>query len=73
MKCQKIRKIDENSLYLWRKSSYLLTELRNFNEVFKKNVTYNNIKSCKKTGLQPPSRIQIFGKFTGEGEGEDSN
>ena len=31
--------------------SYLLNDLRNFNETFRKDVTYDNIKSCKKTGL----------------------
>ena len=34
-----------------RKSSYLLNELRNFNEIFRKEVTYANIKSNKKTRL----------------------
>ena len=31
-----------------RKSSYLLNNLKNFNEIFKKDVTYDNIKSPKK-------------------------
>ena len=31
-----------------RKSSYLLKDLRKFNEIFKKDVTYGNIKSHKK-------------------------
>ena len=31
-----------------RKSSYFLKDLRNFNEIFRKCVTYGNIKSHKK-------------------------
>ena len=43
-------KIDENknSSYWQRKSSYLLYDLRNFNEIFRKDVTYDNIESHKK-------------------------
>ena len=37
------------------------------NEIFWKDVTYNSIKSRKKTGLHPLSRRYIFGKITGEG------
>ena len=44
-KCQKTQKIDENSSYGTRKSSYLLNDLRNFNKIFRKDVTYDNIKS----------------------------
>ena len=43
----------------------LLNELGNFNEVFGKVVTYDNIKSYKKQGLHPFSRRCIFGKPTG--------
>ena len=32
------------------KFSYLLNDLRNFNEIFRKDVTYDNIKSHKKPG-----------------------
>ena len=47
-------------VYLWqgnvkesRKSSYLLNDLSNFNEIFRKDVIYNNIKSqvTKKQGF----------------------
>ena len=47
-----------------RKSSYLLNELRNFNEIVRKEVTYANIKSNKKTRLDLFSEKHIFGKAT---------
>ena len=38
----------------------------NFNEIFMKDVTYDNIKSHKKSGTQNPlSEKCIFGKATG--------
>ena len=40
---------------------------RNFDEIFRKYVTYDNIKSCKKEGLQPLSLKYIFEETTGEG------
>ena len=47
-KIEKLIKIgnieEENSLYL-------LNELSNFNEIFREDVTYDNIKSPKKTGI----------------------
>ena len=49
-------------------SSYLLNDLRNFNEIFKKYVTYNNIKSHKKQGFHPLSRRYIFQKTIGGGQ-----
>ena len=55
--CQKIRAIYENSSYWQRKSAYLLNELRNFYEILRKDVTYNNIKSHKKPGIHPLSRV----------------
>ena len=42
-----IEKLDENwknSYYWHRISSYLMNDLRNFNEIFRKDVTYDNIK-----------------------------
>ena len=39
-----------------RKSSYLPNHFRNFKEVSRKNVYYDNIKSYKKTGLYALSR-----------------
>ena len=38
-------KIDENSSSRRIKNSYLLKDLMNFNEIFGKNVTYDDIKS----------------------------
>ena len=39
----------------------------NFNEIFRKNVTHNNIKSHQKSGLHPLSRKHNIGKTTGRG------
>ena len=36
-----------------RNFSYLLNELRNFNETFRRDVTYDNIKSHEKPGVHP--------------------
>ena len=44
-------KIDENIQYWQRKSSYLLNDLRNFNGIFRKDVTYDSIKNHKKGGF----------------------
>ena len=41
----------------------------NFTEIFRKDVTYDNIKSHKKPGLHALSRKCISGKTTGEGGG----
>ena len=60
-------KIDENSEYRQRNSSYLLNDLRNFNEICRKDVPYDNIKSHKKPGFPPVFRRYIFRKTTGEG------
>ena len=48
-----------------RNSSYLLNDLRNFNEVFRKDVTYDNIKSYKKTGFHSLFKRYDFRKTTG--------
>ena len=40
-------KIDENSYYWQRNYSYLLSDLRNSNEIFRKDATYDHIKSHK--------------------------
>ena len=37
-------KVDKHSQYWQKKLSYLLRNLRNFNENFRKDVTYDNIK-----------------------------
>ena len=46
--------------------------MRHFNENFRKDVTYDNIKSHTKPGLHPLSRRCIFAKTTkGLGGGGD--
>ena len=46
-------------------SLYILNNLRrNFNDIFWKDVTYDNIQSHKKAGLHPLSRKYIFRKTT---------
>ena len=50
------------------RTSYLLNEYRNLNEIFRKDVTYDNIKSHIKTGLQSFSEKTHFWKnHSGEG------
>ena len=44
-------KIDENSYYSQRNTSYLLHDSRNFNELFRKDVTYNPVRK----GVSAPS------------------
>ena len=39
--------------------------MRNFNEIFRKDAAFDNIKSQRKPGLHPLSRRYIFGKTTG--------
>ena len=64
-KCQKseqlmkILNIEEKNLQI--------EELRNFNEVFRKDVPYDNIKSHKKAGLHPLPKNYNFGKITSMG------
>ena len=43
----------------------LLNDLRNFKELFRKDVAYDKIKGHKKAGFHPLSRKHIFGKTTG--------
>ena len=47
----------------------LLHDLRNFNEIFRKDVTYDNIKSYKKPEFHLLFRSCIFRKTTGDGKG----
>ena len=68
-KRQKKMKSWWNSKYWRRKPSYLLSDMINFTEIFRKDVTYDNIKSHKKPGLHALSRKCISGKTTGEGGG----
>ena len=63
---QKIQKIYENKWYWPKKYSYLLKVSRNFNEIFREDVTYNNIKSEKKVSSSL-SRWHSIGKAKGSG------
>ena len=56
--------IDENNKYWQRIPSYLLNNLIIFNEVFRRVMTNENIKSRQKTGFQPLFRRYIFQKST---------
>ena len=42
-----------------------MNDLRNFNVILRKNLTYDSIKGQEKPGLHPLSRRYIFGKTTG--------
>ena len=64
----KLMKIDENRKYWQRNSSKLLNDLKNFNEVFRKDVTYDNTKIHKKPAFHPLFRRHIFRKTTGGGQ-----
>ena len=52
-KCQKSKKKKKN-------------DLKNFNKIFRKNVTYDNIESHKKTEFHSLFRRYIFRTNTGE-------
>ena len=43
--------------------------MKNFNEVLRKDVAYDNIKSHKSAKLHPLSRKHIFGETIGGGGG----
>ena len=64
-KSEKLMKTDENSQHWQRNSSFLLNDLRNFNEIFRKDMPYDNIKSRKKPESHPLFRRYIFRKTTG--------
>ena len=51
-------------------ASYLLNDFRNSNEIFRKDVAYDSIKSHKKVRFHPLSRKHIFGKIAG-GKGHE--
>ena len=46
---QKNQELDENRYDWKRKSLYLVNDSEDFNDIFKKAVTYDNIKSHNKT------------------------
>ena len=64
-KCQKVQNIYESSWYWKRNFSYLLNNMRNFNDIFRKDVTHDNIKSHKNPGFYPLFRRYNFKKTTG--------
>ena len=45
---KKIQKIDKNNQNRRSKNLYLLGDLMNFNKIFEKNVTYDDIKNDQK-------------------------
>ena len=47
--------------------AYLLNNLRNFNDIFRKDVAYDNIKSDKKLAFSPLSREATFLKKPQQG------
>ena len=47
--------------------AYLLNNLRNFNDIFRKDVAYDNIKSDKKLAFSPLSREVTFLKKPQQG------
>ena len=51
-------------------SSYLLNDLKNFDETFRKDVTYDNIKSHENLGFYSLFRRSIFRKTTVEDSNE---
>ena len=55
-RCQKVQTINENLQYWRRKCLYPPNDIKNFNKILRKRVTYDNFKSHKKAGLQPLSR-----------------
>ena len=57
----KIANIDRENL------TKLLNDLKNFNEVFRKDVPYDNTKIHKKPAFHPLFRRHIFRKTTGGG------
>ena len=50
-----------------REILHLLNDLRNLNEILRKDVTYDNIKSYKNPGIHPLFRRYSFGKPQGGG------
>ena len=46
-----VRHLQYNGFNFFHQSSYHLNDLSNFNKIFRKDVTYDNIKSHKKQGF----------------------
>ena len=60
----KIANIDRESFHEWELRN-LLNYLKNFNEIFREDVTYDNIKSHKKQGFILSLRDTVLGKPQG--------
>ena len=60
----KIANIDKESFHEWDLRN-LLNYLKNFNEIFREDVTYDNIKSHKKQGFILSLRDTVLGKPQG--------
>ena len=60
----KIANIDRESFHEWDLRN-LLNYLKNFNEIFREDVTYDNIKSHKKQGFIFSLRDTVLGKPQG--------
>ena len=71
-KSKNLMKIDENSEYWQRSSSYLLNDLKNFNKIFRKDATYDNIKSRKQQDFTLSLEDTLFEKSQGGGQFEAS-
>ena len=56
----KCKKNPKKSMKGRRKSPHFLNDFRNFNEICRKNVVYDDIKSHKNTGFRPLPRKHIF-------------
>ena len=64
-KCPKIHKSNENSQFWRGKSSYLPKGKRNYNEIFRKHVAYDNVENHRKSGFLSLSGKYIIRKTTG--------
>ena len=53
---KKFKKLMKLVIMDGKKSSYLLKDLRNFDEIFRKNVAYDNIKNQRKARVLSFSR-----------------
>ena len=51
IKKKQLKKKKKKKIDCQRKSSYLLNDFLNFNEIFRKDVAHDKIKSHKKTGI----------------------
>ena len=63
------KKFDEDRYYRQRKFSHLMENLKNFNEIFRKDVTYDTNKNHKETGFHLFFWRCIFGNTTRKGGG----